>query len=200
MHQFHSTNIIISQYESNFPGDLLTGGEQIESEEEIVTSPECDSCNRVYEAISSMLRRNRFLKELSVDIYDGDCVSMIADALCDNNSLEKLHLSGSILQLSSIASMLKQNIGLKELQISHFNSPRKYFTPKRKVQDPFSDIIISNFVMLSTSLRCNKTLTNLNIAFAYIPGHHEHNERIKHECSKDSRLTTESGKRLYTLY
>ena len=160
-------------------------------------------CDGRREAIPSMLRRNRYLEELSIPV-NTNCVTAIAAALCDNNSLKKLHIAGGkvLFGASSIASMLEKNTGLKELQISGLGvstlAGNTFSEPT--MQQMMRDTWISEFVILSNSLSCNKTLAYLNVDLNSWLGDKEIEQVVATECARDCRLTTECGKRLFTIY
>ena len=105
----------------------------------------------------------------------------IAKGMCQNTSLEKLTIFnfslGDEFVVEEFAYMLKHNKTLKELLISHDEG----------IFIGNADTWTQCYVILSNSLRFNKTLTSL---IFHPPPFPEGIEEFYHtECARDSRLT-----------
>ena len=134
------------------------------------------------EDISTMLRKNTSLEELTISVdRTGACA--IAKQMCQNNSVKKLTILNfcigdefNVLAVEDIASMLKQNNTLKELKISHHNG----------IFIGNVDTWIQCYTILSNSLMFNKTLTSLDVSYPVY--NKEVDEVIATAYAKDSRL------------
>ena len=60
------------------------------------------------EAISELLKRNKTLKVLQL-VLDVEGASTIAEVMCENNTLEELHIVGKIGAHEAFAIMLRRN-------------------------------------------------------------------------------------------
>ena len=105
--------------------------------------------------ISTMLRGNQFLKELTISVRSTVDACVIAKGMCQNTSLEKLTILFNfslrdefVIAVEELAYMLKHNQTLKELQISCISINNV-------------DTWTQCCVILTKSLRFNKTLTSL---------------------------------------
>ena len=102
--------------------------------------------------ISILIKDNKIIRELSLSSkYPDNCVSMIANSLCENCTLEilELNINMKACEAMAFASMLEVNTTLKELHLSFDKSGESH-----------ADIIGST---LSSSLAMNKTLVKLAI-------------------------------------
>jgi hypothetical protein len=124
--------------------------------------------------MSTMLRWNRSLRELTIlecwQISDGE----IAKGLCMNHSLEKLCLRTISFKsegIEALASAIKQNTTLKELEIF----ARDY----------------QQIMTLSNALRHNNTLTKLIVAKPSLC------DFATSECARDRRLIIENERYYY---
>ena len=125
---------------------------------------------------AKMIKENKTLTELTINMPDSACI--IAEAMCENNTLQKLTICDDTNYRESavevFASMLRENTTLKEFSLlSHRTSDEE-------------TIRVLN--ILTDSLSQNITLSKMQITFDCRLSSSECLEAISAKCDKDDRL------------
>ena len=107
------------------------------------------------EAISELLKRNKTLKVLQL-VLDVEGASTIAEVMCENNTLEELHIVGKIGAHEAFATMLKRSTSLRKLSMAWSRD-----------QGHCNRTWDEEFAILSNALSQNKSLQQLKV---YDPG------------------------------